>query len=225
MISTAANKITPSFRQNRPLQALAALFAIVWAACAIAPENRFDWLLENLLVFAAVGLLGFFYRTRPLSDLSYALIVLFLLLHAVGAHYTYSKVPLGFWIQDWLSLDRNHFDRVVHFGFGLLLLYPVRETLVRYAGASPPLSAFAAFTVIATASVVYEIIEWIVAVLLSPDAAMAFLGTQGDVFDAQKDSVLAIAGSALGLVLTGRHFKGLRRRSDRRGGSAVEPGG
>ena len=207
MIENAANRITPSFRRNRRLQALATLFAVVWVVSAIAPEDRFDWFLENLLVFLAVGLLGFFYRTRPLSDLSYALIVLFLLLHALGAHYTYSKVPLGFWIQEWLSLDRNHFDRIVHFSFGLLVFYPVREALFRYAGASLPLSAFTSLTVIATASVLYEIIEWIVAAMVSPEAAMAYLGTQGDVFDAQKDSVLAIIGGGLGFLITRGHFR------------------
>lgn len=195
------------FRQNKVLQGLAALFAIVWLVGAIAPVNRFDWFLENLLVFVAVGLLGYFYRTRPLSDLSYALIFIFLVLHSIGAHYTYSKVPLGFWLQDTLSLERNHFDRVIHFCFGVLIFYPVREVLFRYSGAGLRLSGFVAFTVIATSSVVYEIIEWIVAVIVSPEAAMAYLGTQGDTFDAQKDSVLAIAGVFFGLVLTRRFIK------------------
>ena len=195
------------FRHNRLLQGLATLFAIIWLVGAISPLYRFDWFLENLLVFVAVGLLGYFYRIRPLSDLSYILITIFLVLHTVGSHYTYSEVPLGFWLQDALSLDRNHFDRIIHFGFGILIFYPVREVLFRYSGAGLRLSGFAAFTVIATSSVVYEIIEWIVAIIVSPEAAMAYLGTQGDMFDAQKDSVLAIAGAYFGLVLTRRFIK------------------
>lgn len=207
MLTTASDQVIRPFRHNKLLQGLAALFAIVWLVGAVAPVNRFDWFLENLLVFVAVGMLGHFYRTRPLSDLSYALIFIFLVLHTVGAHYTYSKVPLGFWLQDALTFERNHFDRVIHFGFGVLIFYPVREVLFRYSGAGLRLSGFAAFTVIATSSVVYEIIEWIVAVIVSPEAAMAYLGTQGDAFDAQKDSVLAIAGVFFGLVLTRRFIK------------------
>jgi putative membrane protein len=189
------------------LQGLTALFAIIWLVGAIAPMNRFDWFLENLLVFIAVALLGWFYRTRQLSDLSYFLIVAFLVLHTVGAHYTYSKVPPGFWLQDSLSLDRNHYDRVIHFTFGVLIFYPVREALTRFDGTARRLSAFTAFTVIATSSVIYEILEWIVAAIVSPEAAMDFLGTQGDVFDAQKDSTLAIAGAAVAFFLTRRHFR------------------
>jgi putative membrane protein len=207
MLTTASDRVMLPFRHNRLLQGLAALFAIAWLVGAIAPMNRFDWFLENLLVFVAAGLLVHFYRTRPLSDLSYTLITIFLLLHTVGAHYTYSKVPLGFWLEDALALERNHFDRVIHFSFGVFIVYPVREVLFRYSGAGLRLSEFAAFTVIATSSAVYEIIEWIVAVIVSPEAAMAYLGTQGDTFDAQKDSVLAIAGAFLGLVLTRRFIK------------------
>lgn len=207
MLTTASDRVMRPFRQNRLLQGLAALFAIVWLAGAIAPVNRFDWFLENLLVFLAVGLLGYFYRTRPLSDLSYTLIAIFLVLHSVGAHYTYSEVPFGFWLRDALTLERNHFDRVIHFGFGVLIFYPVREVLFRYSGAGLRLSGFTALMVIATSSAVYEIIEWIVAVIVSPEEAMAYLGTQGDAFDAQKDSALAIAGALFGQVLTRRFIR------------------
>jgi len=207
MPTTASDRITRPFRHNKLLQGLTALFAIVWLAGAIAPLSRFDWFLENLLVFAAVGLLGYFYRTRPLSDLSYTLIVIFLVLHTVGAHYTYSMVPFGFWLQDAFTLERNHFDRIIHFSFGVLSFYPVREVLLRYTGAGLRLSAFVAFTIIATSSAVYEIIEWIVAGIVSPEAAMAYLGTQGDAFDAQKDLALAISGVFFGLVLTRRFIK------------------
>jgi len=207
MVTTASDRILRPFRHNRLLQRLTALFVIVWLVGAIAPVNRFDWFLENILVFVAVGLLGYFYRTRPLSDLSYTLIALFLMLHTIGSHYTYAMAPPGFWLQDALTLERNHFDRIIHFSFGVLGFYPIREVLFRYVGTGLHLSAFVAFTIIATSSVVYEIIEWIVAVLVSPEAAMAYLGTQGDAFDAQKDSALAIAGVFFGLVLTRRFFK------------------
>jgi len=208
MITTAADRILIPFRRNRFLQGAVAVFAVIWVLCALAPVDRFDWFLENLLVFVAAALLGHYYRTRPLSDYAYLLIAVFLAVHSLGAHYTYSKVPIGFWLQDVLALERNHYDRVIHFGFGLLIVYPVRECLFRYAGAGVRLSGFSAFTVIATASVVYEIIEWLVAIIVSPEAAMAYLGTQGDVFDAQKDSTLAMAGALIGLLIRRRDFRG-----------------
>lgn len=204
MITIATDTALVPFGRNRFLQALTAIVALAWIVAAIAPLNRFDWLLENMLVFLGVGLLGGFYRTRPLSDLSYLLIAVFLLLHIQGAHYTYSKVPFGYWLQEALGQHRNHYDRIVHLCFGILIVFPVRETLYRYTGAGRGLSGFAAFTVIAASSLIYETIEWAVAMIISPEAAMAFLGTQGDVFDAQKDSTLAMAGAGIGLFLTRR---------------------
>jgi len=207
MITTATDPVLIAFRDNRMLQVLAASFAATWLIAAIAPVSRFDWFLENLLVVLAVGLLGYFYRSHPLSDASYLLVWIFLMLHTLGAHYTYSKVPAGFWLQELGALDRNHFDRIVHFLFGVLIVFPVREALYRYGGAGRRLSAFAAFTVIATSSLLYETLEWLVAMIISPEAAMEFLGTQGDVFDAQKDSTLAVTGGVTGLLLTGRGFR------------------
>lgn len=212
MITTATSSRLRPWRENTLLRGLTVFYVLAWLAAAVAPFDRFDWFLENLLVFVAVALLGREYRVRPLSDFSYLLIVVFLLLHAVGAHYTYAMAAPGFWLQDLFSLERNHYDRVIHFAFGLLVFYPVRELLSRYAGAGRRLSGFTAFVVIGTSSAVFEIIEWIVAVVVSPEAAMAYLGTQGDVFDAQKDSLLAIVGAILGLLATGRHF--VRQRGD-----------
>lgn len=206
-LTTASDPVPRPFLQNRLMHGLAAVFVVAWVVAAIDPVDRFDWFLENLLVFLAVGLAVYLYRTRPLSELSHVLYTLFVVLHLVGTHYTYSETPFGFWLQDVFSLGRNPFDRIIHFGFGVLLVYPVRELLFRYAGAGLRMSAFTAFTVIATSSVVYEVIEWIVAIIVSPDAAMAYLGTQGDPFDAQKDSALSLIGAFLGLVLTRRYIK------------------
>lgn len=206
MISTVTTSPLPAFARRRLVHVLIALYTLLWAVCAVAPLHRFDWLLENLLVFIAVPLLAHEIRTRPLSDLSYILIAVFLGMHTVGSHYTYAEVPLGTWLQDLLSMTRNHYDRVVHFGCGLLIVYPVREAFDRYAGMGAALSGFIAFMVIASASVIYEIIEMIVAAIVSPDSAMAFLGVQGDLFDAQKDSALAVFGALIGIMLSHRQF-------------------
>lgn len=177
-------------------------YAAFWVVLAVRPLNREDWLLENLLVFAAVPALALTYRRFTFSTLSYALMTAFLALHAVGAHYTYAEVPLGHWVKDAWGLSRNHYDRVIHFGFGLLMGFPVREIIVRPARMPSRWSAPLAFCALVAMSGIYEILEWLVARIVHPELGMAYLGTQGDVWDAQKDMSLAALGALLGLLGT-----------------------
>ena len=202
MITTATSRITPDFRGNRLLQALAACYALIWTASAISPRYPFDWFLENILVFVSVGLAIATYRKFPFSDLSYLLFTVFLSLHSLGAHFTYSEVPLGFWLQEAFDLSRNHYDRVVHLAFGLLMAYPLRELIMRACGVRGLSSFLLAFAASLAFSAGYEISEWIVAEIVSPEAAYAYLGTQGDLFDAQKDAAFAATGTMLSLALT-----------------------
>ena len=111
MITTASGAISPEFKSNRLLQALTLAYGLIWVVTAINPTNRFDWFSENLLVFLLWALLAATYGRLPLSNLSYLLIALFLGFHAVGAHYTYSEMPLGAWLKDAWGEDRNHYDR------------------------------------------------------------------------------------------------------------------
>ena len=178
-----------------PALCLAVWFA-VWSVCAISPYDRMDWLLENLLTFAFVGTGIATYGRFRFSDRAYVQLTGFMILHAIGGHYTYSLVPAGDWMKDALSLERNHFDRVVHFTFGLLLLRPMRELGFRNA---PNLGRWAKLY-FSTAgvglwSLLYEVIEWLVAAIVDPAAGTAYLGTQGDQWDAQKDMGLAILGA------------------------------
>ncbi|TNF91075.1 MAG: DUF2238 domain-containing protein, partial [Gammaproteobacteria bacterium] len=101
------------FKSNPVLQALVAWLLAIWIITAINPLYPQDWFLENLLVFIWGGLLAFTYRRFQFSNLSYGLLILFLSLHLVGAHYTYSETPFGFWLQDWFGFERNHYDRIV----------------------------------------------------------------------------------------------------------------
>src|SRR3989442_3300839 len=117
MISTSTTHIRTRFREHRLLQVLVGTYALVWIITAIAPLDRHDWFLENLLVFAVMALLIGTYRVFPLSDLSYLLITAFLTLHAIGAHYNYSAVPFGFWIQHKIAFARNTFERIVHYSY------------------------------------------------------------------------------------------------------------
>ncbi len=202
-------------KPSRFLLVLAAAYAVLWLALAIDPFDRFDWFLENLLVLAAVAVLALTYRRFPLSDPSYLLIALFLALHAFGAHYTYSETPLGAFAMDLWGGSRNHYDRAVHFAFGLLLTFPFFEFCRRVVGANRgPWIYLFAFCLVVTFSSIYEMLEWITAMVIEPEAAMVFLGTQGDVFDAQKDSALAALGSVLALSATRIFRPGRRPRID-----------
>ena len=134
--------------------------------------------------------------------MSYILIFLFMCLHAVGGHYTYSEVPAGFWLQNELGLARNPYDRIVHFCFGLLLVYPLREAGRRHGGSQGPFATLAAIGFVFLGSASFEIIEMFVATIVDPKAGQAYLGTQGDEWDAQKDMAMAALGASLALALT-----------------------
>jgi len=189
------------FAENRPLQGMLVWLVGLWLVTAVNPFNRFDWLLENLLVFIYGALLVFSYRRFAFSNLSYGLFTVFLSLHLVGAHYTYSETPFGFRLQDWLDLSRNHYDRIVHFSFGLLLAYPFRELLMRAAGVHRSWSYLLVLVTVLGFSGFYEALEGLVAMIVSPELGAAYLGTQGDQWDAQKDTGLAFAGALLTMLL------------------------
>jgi putative membrane protein len=181
---------------------LACAYGAVWLLAAITPLDRSDWLLENLLVFVFVPVLLVTYRRFAFSRASYLLIALFLSLHAMGAHYTYSKTPLGFWLQETLGLERNHYDRVVHFAYGLLLTGPVRELGLRAIGLRGVWSWVIPAMFALSLSAGYEIVEWWAARLVDPEVGIAFVGTQGDEWDAQKDMTLALSGAVLALLVS-----------------------
>ena len=190
------------FRNNRFLQGLLVWLLALWIITAIEPFNRRDWLLENLLVFIYGGLLVATYRRFTFSNLSYGLFGLFMTLHLIGAHYTYSEVPFGFWLQESLDLSRNHYDRIVHFSFGLLIGYPFREILLRAAGVRPAWSYLMVVVTVLGFSGFYEALEGIVAMIVSPELGAAYLGTQGDEWDAQKDTALAFSGAVVAMIVT-----------------------
>ena len=185
---------------NRFVPVLAGCYALLWILLAIHPVDRGDWFLENLLVFAAMAVLVLTYRKFQFSNVTYALIAVFLALHAVGAHYTYAKVPAGFWMADWLHLNRNHFDRVIHFGYGILFVYPLQELLRRAAEVRASWVPWLALATIIAMSSFFEILEAIIVQIVHPDLGAAYLGTQGDIWDAQKDMVAAVLGGILGTV-------------------------
>lgn len=180
---------------------LLGIFAVVWVWAAIEPRYPHDWLLENYLVFIFVPLILLTGRYFRLSSLSYTLITVFMLMHVVGSHYTYAEVPFGATLQHWFGSGRNMYDRLVHFSFGLLLVYPLRETFMRVAKVRGVWAYGFPLVMVLAFSAAYEIIEWLVAARVDPSAGLAFLGAQGDVWDAQKDMALAIIGAAITLLI------------------------
>lgn len=198
----------PSDRRYRLI--LVILFAAVWAALAVAPYDRHDWALENALVAVFAVILAASFRFLPLSRVSYTLIFLFLCLHEVGAHYTYSEVPYDAWIKALtgrslnagLGWDRNDYDRIVHFSYGLLLAYPIRELFLRVADVRGFWGYFFPLDVTMSTSMLFELFEWLAAEVFGGDLGVAYLGTQGDVWDAQKDMALASLGALIAMIVT-----------------------
>jgi putative membrane protein len=223
MFTTSTMRIRADFRENTLLKILVVLYAAFWIAMAISPVYRSDWLLENILVVLFVPVLVFTYRLLPLSDLSYVCITLFMMLHAVGAHYTYAEVPFGFWMKDAFNLSRNHFDRIVHFSFGLLLAYPIREVFLRVASARGFWAYYLPLDVTLAFSAVYEIIEMIVAKIVSSGAGDAYLGTQGDVWDSQMDMSSAAVGALICMSVTAILHMTIHRKHLVLGGEANLP--
>jgi putative membrane protein len=187
---------------------LLAGFALVFVLLGIAPSYRQDWLLENLIVFAAVGgLIATRHRLR-FSDLSYTLMFVLFVMHEVGAHYTYSLVPYDTWLASFglmlpvgSGVARNQYDRLVHFAYGLLMLRPALE-LLRYA--APPVGLWRMLLpllFILSHSAVYELIEMAAAMVFGGDLGTAYLGTQGDEWDAQKDMACAASGALIAMTI------------------------
>ncbi len=175
-----------------------------WAA--YEPTDRQFWLLSSLLPSFLVLVLVASYRYLPLSLASYAFITLFLTLHTIGVHYTYAEMPMGDLINHTLHIGRNHYDRVVHFSFGFLLTYPLEE-LFRLTGALRGwLAYYLPVMTILGLSGLWEIIESWVARVVHPELGIIYLGSQGDVWDAQKDMTAALYGSlfCVGLLLVWR---------------------
>ena len=197
-------------RHPRYLLTLAGLLALLWIPLAIHPSHRDDWVLENVLLVAAIVLLATTYRRFPLSRISYLLIFLFLCLHTIGAHYTYAEVPYdrafkeltGTTFNELVGWKRNNFDRVVHFAYGLLLAYPVRELFLRVAGVRGFWGYFLPLDLTMSTSMLYELVEWLAASWFGGDLGAAYLGTQGDVWDAHKDMALASLGALITMLVT-----------------------
>ena len=211
-ITMSANRQEKVPFLQRPLHmTYAVLFMAFWMYTGVTTPDKLNWILENSLTLSMVIILVAFYNIFRLSDTSYTLIFLFLLLHVYGSYYQYADNPFGEWMKEQFSFSRNHYDRLVHFGFGLLLTYPLYEIAARGFRVSVFLSCLLSLSLVVSLGAVYEVVEWVVADLVyeGDEQGMAYLGMQGDIWDAQKDMALALLGGviAIGLALLLRKQK------------------
>jgi putative membrane protein len=187
---------------------LLARFIAWWLVLSIAPSYRQDWLLENLLVFIALPLLIAGYRRLRLSNAAYLLLFVFFFLHELGAHYTYAEVPYDRWARDIagisvsqaFGLERNHFDRLVHFLYGLLVTPAAIELLDARVPQRGTWRWLIPFLFMVSHSAIYELVEWGAACIFGGDLGQAYLGIQGDVWDAQQDMALAALGALVSVL-------------------------
>ncbi|MDH3229764.1 MAG: DUF2238 domain-containing protein [Alphaproteobacteria bacterium] len=191
---------------------LFAIAGVLLAVSGIGPVDRLTWVLEVTPVAIGIPLLIATRHRWPLTPLLYRLLFIHACILMLGGHYTYAEVPVGFWVQDWLDLSRNHYDRLGHFVQGFVPAILMREILWR---ASPLRgSRWLPFLVVCFAlafSAFYEFVEWWGALIMG-EAADAFLATQGDVWDTQWDMFLAMCGAIAALVLLTRlHDRHLAR--------------
>jgi putative membrane protein len=189
-----------SFHKYPIVLMLTVLVFGVWSG--IKPvDTRLTWVLETLPVIMALPVLLLTYKRFPLTNLAYTLLALHAMILMLGAHYSYAKVPLGFWMEDWFGWTRNNYDKIGHFmqGFGPAIY--TREIISR----TSPLKSgkwlgFISLAVPLAFSAVYEIIEWLVS-LSDPTDTEAFLGTQGYIWDTQSDMLFCLIGSIVALLL------------------------
>lgn len=194
------NAITPSripFKENKTLWVCLAVFLSLWSSTFICTTDINNWILENFLVFISLILILWNYKKYQFSDLSFVLFTVYICLHIYGSKYTYAENPFGYWLQETFQFERNHYDRIVHFSFGFLLAYPMREAFISWFKFPTWVGWLLPIEITLSFSGLYELVEWAVADVFFPEQGAAYLGTQGDIWDAQKDMFLATLGAVL----------------------------
>lgn len=209
MVSTNAPPARPGHPSATPIIALAVWCAVILAWSAVKPAARVDWLLEIGPGTVGVVILLATWRRFPFSNLVYLLVGLHFLVLAIGAKYTYAGNPLFNWLRDEFHLSRNHFDRVGHFMQGFVPALLAREIIVRTTALKGgKMLAFVCVCIPLAISAFYEMLEWWEVALFYPGQGEQWLGTQGDVWDAQWDMFMALIGASLAVACLSRAHDG-----------------
>jgi putative membrane protein len=188
----------------KPLFVIVALWTIGLIASGWSPFDRTTWWLEVFPCFVGLAVMWATRTKLPLTDLLYTLILIHGLILMLGGAYTYARVPLGFWMQDWFGFGRNNYDKIGHFAQGFVPAIIARELLIRkWKIPQRGLVAFLAISICLAFSAFYELVEWWAALGLG-QGADEFLGTQGDPWDTQSDMFMALVGAIAALVTLGK---------------------
>jgi putative membrane protein len=192
-----ASKYDVSFKKDRPLHLMIIIYIVIFVILSLEPVDLFEWWGENLASMLAVALLARLYKKYKLTNSSYACILILLILHSIGAHYTYSFCPIGDWLKGYLGLKRNNFDRLVSFTFGLLISFPVMELLYRKLRIRYIQACVLSSVIVLSICALYELYEMYFSMILSPEQSVIFLGGQGDIWDSQNDMVMVLLGTLI----------------------------
>ena len=201
MLTTASSIERQSFSENKLIKIYLLIFFLLWGYTFAFTTDITNWFTENALTVVFLLGLTISFKKFKFSNLSYTLIFIYICLHIYGAMYTYAQNPLGYWIKDLFGLGRNHYDRIVHFSFGFLLAYPMRDYFKNWFKWPTWVCWVLPAEITMSFSGMYELIEWLVADVFFPSEGVAYLGSQGDVWDAQKDMSLAFIGAILAMIL------------------------
>ena len=186
------------------------IFSILLIISCLRPIYPVEMVLQHSVTLIMIVILLTVTIRNSLSDRSFVLVVIFMTLHVIGARWIYSYVPYDDWarsltgvtISEIFNASRNNYDRFVHLMFGIIMFYPVKEIYERWFGCPERFSAILALLTITGCSLVYEVFEWGLTLILSPEDAENYNGQQGDMWDAQKDMALALAGSSVNFAIT-----------------------
>jgi len=196
-----------------PLVLLSILTIVCIATVADPPAGRFSWLLEVGPGLVGIAVLIALHKRFPMSHLVYSFVFIHMFVLIYGGYYTYAETPLGNWARDAFGLSRNHYDRVGHIALGVFPAFIIREVLLR----RTPLHrggwlSFIVISIVLAVAAFWELLEWWVALLVASDVGTAFLGSQGDIWDAQWDMFLALVGAMVALpLLSRRHDRSMQR--------------
>jgi putative membrane protein len=199
--SLAISKFRVPFSNNVLLKIELITFLVFWLYTLIKTTDIYNWILENTLVILFLLFLIITHKKYQFSDLTYLLVFIYLCLHVYGAQYTYAENPFGYWLKEKFEMSRNHYDRIVHFSFGFLLAYPMRELFLKWIKFPTWVSWLLPIEITLSISGLYELIEWAVADIFFKEQGVAYLGTQGDIWDAQKDMFLATIGAIIATLI------------------------
>jgi putative membrane protein len=209
--TTASSPIQYRHKNIFILKLYLTVFFICWIITFVNTPDRSNWYTENALTVIFITLLVITFKRFRFSDFSYVLFFIYILLHIYGAEYTYAENPFGYWLKDTFHLSRNFYDRIVHFSFGFMMAYPMRDYFKNYFEWPNWVCWVLPVEITLSFSAAYELVEWLVADIFFPSEGIAYLGTQGDIWDAQKDMGIALCGAFLSMLLFST-LKSIRRR-------------